>query len=61
MASEPWKDITHTGPSTLAGRYLRSFWQPVRRASDLLAGRALPITIMSEDYTLYRGESCVPR
>jgi 5,5'-dehydrodivanillate O-demethylase oxygenase subunit len=57
MASEPWKDITHTGPSTLAGRYLRSFWQPVRRASDLLAGRALPITIMSEDYTLYRGES----
>jgi 5,5'-dehydrodivanillate O-demethylase len=57
MGAEGWQDITHTGPETLAGRYLRRFWQPVSRASDLPAGRALPIRIMSEDFTLYRGES----
>jgi 5,5'-dehydrodivanillate O-demethylase len=45
-----------TGPGTPAGRYLRSFWQPVSLSEDLPAGRALPITVMSEDFTLYRGE-----
>lgn len=33
------------------------FWQPVRLAADLQPGRALPIRIMSEDFTLYRGEA----
>ena len=56
-ATEAWRDITHTGPGTLAGQYLRLFWQPIYRAQDLPAGRAIPIRIMSEDYTLYRGES----
>jgi len=32
------------------------FWQPVYRAVDLPSGRAIPIRIMSEDFTLYRGE-----
>ena len=27
-------DFAHTGPGTLAGRYLRSFWQPVARAQE---------------------------
>src|SRR3954452_2030070 len=56
-ATEAWRDITHTGPDTLAGKYLRLFWQPIYRAQDLAAGRAVPVRIMSEDYTLYRGES----
>src|SRR6266545_4763043 len=56
MAYGDWQDITHTGPDTLAGRYLRMFWQPVYRAQDLPAGRAVPVRIMSEDLTLYRGE-----
>jgi 5,5'-dehydrodivanillate O-demethylase len=51
------KDYAHTGPGTLAGRYLRMFWQPVSRSQDVLAGRAKPIKIMSEDFTLYRGET----
>jgi len=55
-----WDDFVHTGPGTLAGRYLRRFWQPAYRAQDLLAGRAVPIRIMSEDLTLYRGESALP-
>src|SRR5439155_7142378 len=40
-----------------AGRYLRMSWQPVAHARDLKPGRALPVKILSEDFTLYRGES----
>ncbi len=54
---EPWTDFAHTGPSTLAGRYLRSFWQPIWFSRDIKAGRARPLRVMSEDFTLYRGES----
>ena len=50
-----YNDLLRTGPGTLAGRYLRSFWQPVYRSQDLPAGKAKPIRIMSEDFTLYRG------
>jgi 5,5'-dehydrodivanillate O-demethylase len=55
------KDIGPTGPGTLAGRYLRSFWQPVFHAAELPAGRARPIRIMGEDFNLYRGEDGVAR
>src|SRR5713226_9689218 len=55
-APAEWTDFEHTGPGTLAGRYLRRFWQPVSRGEDLPAGRAKPIRIMGEDLTLYRGE-----
>src|SRR5688572_25989509 len=50
-------DFAHTGPGTLAGRYMRSFWQPVARGRDLASGRAKPLRVMSEDFTIYRGES----
>ena len=55
------KDIGPTGPGTLAGRYLRRFWQPVFHSSELPAGRARPIRIMGEDFNLYRGEDGVAR
>src|SRR2546426_7640023 len=55
-----WTDYVHTGPGTLAGRYLRSFWQPVFRAQDLKPGKTTPIRVMSEDLTLYRGQSGDP-
>jgi len=56
------KTITpfETGKGTPAGRYLRSFWQPIARSVDLEVGRAVPITIMSEELTLFRGESGRP-
>lgn len=60
MAREDYKDFVRTGPGTLAGRYLRLFWQPVYVAEELLPGRAVPIRIMSEDFTLYRGEDGTP-
>ncbi|MBM2811494.1 MAG: pobA 2 [Chloroflexi bacterium] len=56
----PWRDFVHTGPDTLAGRYLRTFWHPVYLAKDLAPGRAKPIHIMGEDFTLYRGETGAP-
>src|SRR4051812_47838118 len=53
-------DFVHTGPGTLAGRYLRRFWQPVYVADALPPSVAMPIRIMSEDFTIYRGESGTP-
>jgi 5,5'-dehydrodivanillate O-demethylase len=53
-------DFYYTGPGTLAGTYMRRFWQPVYRAEDLKPGWAKPIRIMSEDFTLYRGEGGRP-
>jgi 5,5'-dehydrodivanillate O-demethylase len=55
-----YTDFARTGPGALAGRYMRSFWQPVCVAEKLAPGMALPIRIMSEDFTLYRGENGVP-
>lgn len=55
-----FQDLLKTGPGTIAGRYLRSFWQPVALASAVPPGRAKPIRIMSEDLTLYRGEDLSP-
>jgi 5,5'-dehydrodivanillate O-demethylase len=60
MGSENSIDLYRTEPGTLAGRYLRSFWQPVYRARDLPAAEAMPLRIMSEDFTLYRGQTGIP-
>src|SRR5688500_18404839 len=53
-------DLAPTGPGTLAGRYLRLFWQPVYHAEDLQPGQTKPLHILSEDFTLYRGETGIP-
>ena len=50
-------NFVHTGPGTLAGRYMRMFWQPIYIADRLQPGHALPIQVMGEKFTLYRGES----
>ncbi len=52
-----FNEFVHTGPATLAGRFLRRFWQPIFCSYELEAGKALPLRIMSEDFTLYRGAS----
>ncbi|HEX6512768.1 MAG TPA: Rieske 2Fe-2S domain-containing protein [Chloroflexota bacterium] len=54
-------DFRLTGPGTLGGRYMRMFWHPVYLAADLPPGRAVPIRVMSEDFTLFRGESGRPQ
>jgi 5,5'-dehydrodivanillate O-demethylase oxygenase subunit len=55
-----WNDLVSTKPGTLAGTFMRRFWQPIHRAEELCAGQAKPIEIMSERFTLYRGESGTP-
>ena len=47
MTDITWEDLLRTGPGTLAGRYLRRFWQPVFRSKDLSPGQAAPIRIMN--------------
>ncbi|TFY98677.1 Rieske 2Fe-2S domain-containing protein [Ramlibacter rhizophilus] len=49
-------DLTRCAPGTPGGDYLRRFWQPVYHAADLAPGRAVPLRIMGEAFTLYRGE-----
>jgi 5,5'-dehydrodivanillate O-demethylase len=51
--------FVHTGPGTIAGRYMRRFWQPVYRSEDLITGDAKSVKIMSQDFTLYRDEDGV--
>src|SRR5712692_4079309 len=55
-----YTDFEHVGPGTLAGRYLRRFWQPLCRAEDLAPGRAKPVRLLGEDFTLFRGEAGTP-
>lgn len=50
-------DCVRIAPGTPAGRYLRRFWQPVYHSADLAVGSPVPLCTMSEDCTLYRGES----
>ena len=54
---DKYADIVHTGPGTIGGRYLRSFWQPVFVSANLPNGRAKPIRVMSENFTIFRSES----
>ena len=52
-----YEDFTSIGPGTLAGRYLRMFWQPIYQSADLPVGKPVPVHIIGEDYTLFRGQS----
>ena len=60
MPTIDYMDCFPTGPDAIAGRYMRKFWHPVYRAEDLQPGWARPLRIMSEEFTLYRGEDGVP-
>ena len=53
-------EIARTGPGTLAGKFLRMFWQPVYCSHELAEGRAQPVRIMDEEFTFYRGEGGAP-
>ena len=55
-----YQDLISTAPGTLAGTFMRRFWQPIHRAEELRAGQAKPIEIMSERFTLYRSETGAP-
>src|SRR5215208_1779019 len=52
--------LHQTSADTLMGKLLRSFWQPIAISDQLSNGTALPVRIMGEDLTLYRGTSGKP-
>ena len=52
-----WTDFCSIGPSTLMGRWLRTFWQPVYVATDLPVAFPKPLKMLNEQFTLYRGRS----
>ena len=50
------EQLTHVGPNTPCGEYLRRFWQPVC-FSDELKGLPLRLRIMAEDLVAFRDRS----
>ena len=52
--------LTRTGPGASGGRYMRKFCQPIWIGEELKPGEAYSVTVMSEELTLYRGQSGVP-
>ncbi len=52
--------LTQTRKGTPMGDFLRRFWQPVAAVAEVAKGGAIPIRLLSEDLTLYRGESGNP-
>src|SRR5665213_2073012 len=48
-------------PGSASNRLLRSFWQPVFVGDRLPAGKAMPLHILGEDFTLFRGKSGKPQ
>jgi len=54
------KDFAHTGPGTLAGRYLRRFWHPIAVSDELDVGRPRRVQVLNEYFTLWRGEDGTP-
>ena len=55
--SSQMDNFVSTGRDKPAGGYLRRFWNPVYHSVDLKPGRPVPLVIMNEQFTLYRGES----
>jgi 5,5'-dehydrodivanillate O-demethylase len=54
------KLLTETAPGTPMGTLLRKFWHPVAMSRQVAKGTAMPLRILSEDLTLYRGDSGEP-
>src|SRR5262245_14241597 len=59
-ASGTGADPRTIGPGTAAGTLLRSFWQPIYGGDRLPAGKAVPLHILGEDFTLFRGQGGTP-
>jgi 5,5'-dehydrodivanillate O-demethylase len=57
---EPFQDFAHTGPGTLAGQFIRNFWQPVMVSEDLEPMRPQRIQVLGQYFTAYRGEDGAP-
>jgi 5,5'-dehydrodivanillate O-demethylase len=54
------KMLVEVAADTPMGKLLRRFWHPVALSRSVETGKAIPIRILGEDLTLYRGESGEP-
>lgn len=54
------EQLNGTEQGSPMGELLRRFWHPVALADSVKPGNARPLRILSEDLTLYRGESGTP-
>jgi 5,5'-dehydrodivanillate O-demethylase oxygenase subunit len=52
--------LHQTGPTTPMGQLLRKFWHPIALAEEVTPETARPVRVLSEDLTLYRGQSGAP-
>jgi 5,5'-dehydrodivanillate O-demethylase len=58
--AEQLRLLTQTGRDTEMGTLLRRFWHPVALSSDVKDGNAIPLKVLGEELTLYRGASGTP-
>jgi nitrite reductase/ring-hydroxylating ferredoxin subunit len=58
--SELHKLLTQTTPGTEMGRLLRRFWHPVALSRDVANGSAIPLKVLGEELTLFRGQTGTP-
>lgn len=52
--------LPQTTADSHMGKLLRQFWHPIAISDRLAAGSALPVRVLGEDLTLYRGETGKP-
>ena len=55
--AEQLRWLTETTRGTPMGDLLRRFWQPVALSRELAPGKAMPVRILGDTLTLYRGAS----
>jgi len=60
LTHEQQEALTRVGPGTPMGDVLRRYWFPVTASSALDAGRAMPVRLLGEDFSLFRTHDGVP-
>lgn len=62
MLSKDENDLlTHIGPGTPGGEWIRRYWQPAALAEEVpIGGAPLPIRLLGEDLVLFRDETGQP-
>ena len=53
---ENWEDLWRVGPGTPMGTIMREYWQPALLSEKVAKGKAVPVRLLGEWFTVYRGE-----
>ena len=61
LSAEKNELLTHTGPGTPCGDFMRRYWHPIALAEELpIDGAPLPVRAFGQDYVLFRDEAGRP-